>query len=88
MNKIQIKLKIGGRNYPLTIEAQDEELIRKIAKVLNEKIVYYKNLYASADAHDSLVMASIDTVVTLSKESGGLPSAAEEHLKQIEQLLS
>jgi len=88
VNKIQIKLKIAERNYPLTIEATDEELVRKIAKVLNEKFVYYKNQYSSADAQDTMAMAAIDAVTTLSKSVYTTPDAVEQQIQHLEKLLA
>ncbi len=88
MNKISIKLKIAERNYPLTINADDEELVRKIAKVLNEKFVYYNNQYSSADAQDTMAMAAIDAVTTLSKSMDTMPAKVEEQMKHLEKLLS
>ncbi len=88
MNKIQIKLKIAERQYPLTIEAIDEEQVRTIAKVLNEKFTYYKKQYSSADAQDAITMAAIDAVAILCKNSGGITANVEEQIKHLEQILA
>jgi len=88
VNKIQIKLKIAERLYPLTIEAQDEELVRKIAKVLNEKFAYYNKQYSSADAQDTMVMTAIDAVTSLCKSMDAVPAKVEEQMKHLEKLLA
>lgn len=89
MTKIQIKLKIAQRSYPLTIAQEDEELVRRISKMLNEKIAYYKDQYASADAQDITVMAAIETLMQSLKNPDNqmIPEGIEDQVARLEAIL-
>jgi cell division protein ZapA (FtsZ GTPase activity inhibitor) len=49
--KLSIKVQIAERFYPLKIKRQDEEKIRKAAKLINDKVLQYKQRYTDKDAH-------------------------------------
>ena len=49
--------------YPLTIERNQEEVIRKAAKMINEKVLQYKQKYKDKDTQDFLAMASLQYVI-------------------------
>ena len=38
MEQLSIRLKIGNREYPMTIKKEEEELIRKVGKEINDII--------------------------------------------------
>ena len=38
MEELSIKIKIGDREYPMKVDAEDEERIRLAGKKINEKI--------------------------------------------------
>jgi cell division protein ZapA len=57
--KLSIKINIGDRFYPLKIEREDEEKIRKAAAIINDKINQYKQKYSDKDHFDFLAMASL-----------------------------
>ena len=44
--KQKIKLNIGNRIYPLSVSVQQEEVLRKAAKEINEMITKYEKSYA------------------------------------------
>ncbi len=60
--KLSIKVNIADRYYPLKIEGKDEEKIRKAAKLINEKILQYKQKYIDKDIQDFLAMAALQFV--------------------------
>ena len=37
MAELSIKIRIGNREYPMKVKAEDEERIRRAGKLLNEK---------------------------------------------------
>mgnify|MGYP000880619338 CR=1 FL=1 len=47
-DKIKINLQIANSNFPLTINREDEEMVRKAVKLIDNKLnayrVHYKNL--------------------------------------------
>ncbi len=61
--KLTIRVNLADRYYPLKIPRQDEEKIRKAAKMINEKILMYKQRYSDKDVQDFLAMAALQYVV-------------------------
>ena len=65
--KLSIRINIADRYYPLKIERDDEEKIRKAAKMINDKVFQYKTRYADKDIQDFLAMAALQFVIKLSE---------------------
>lgn len=61
--KLSIRINLADRYYPLKIEAKDEERIRGAAKLINEKILQYKQRYVDKDHQDFLAMAALQFVI-------------------------
>jgi len=61
-DKLSIKINIADRYYPLKIDSKDEEKIRRAAKLINEKILQYKQKYIDKDIQDFLAMAALQFV--------------------------
>jgi cell division protein ZapA len=61
--KLSIRINLADRYYPLKIEQKDEERIRKAAKLINEKILQYKQRYVDKDNQDFLAMAALQFVI-------------------------
>ncbi len=57
-NQLRINIRIEGRVYPLSIDRKDEERHRKAAKIVNETVSKYKELFRDKDARDILAMAA------------------------------
>ena len=47
MSELSIKLRIGNREYPMRIKAEDEERIRRAGRILNEKAQTYKERFGT-----------------------------------------
>ena len=58
----RITVKIGGKEYPMTIQQNDEEKYRRAAKEINKLITAYKASYV-AEPEDYLAMAAIQVAV-------------------------
>lgn len=58
----RITVKIGGKEYPMTIKQNDEEKYRRAAKEINKLITAYKASYV-AEPEDYLAMAAIQVAV-------------------------
>ncbi len=58
----RITVKIGGKEYPMTINQNDEEKYRRAAKEINKLIAAYKASYV-AEPEDYLAMAAIQVAV-------------------------
>jgi cell division protein ZapA (FtsZ GTPase activity inhibitor) len=66
-DKLSISVNVAERYYPLKIDRNDEEKIRKAAKLINEKVVQYKQRYNDNDKdnQDFLAMAALQFVIKL-----------------------
>ena len=60
MSELSIKINIANRVYPMTIKSEEEEQVRKTAKMINEKIKEYESDYAVKDKQDLLAMCALE----------------------------
>ena len=63
--QLSIKVQIVERFYPLKIKRQDEEKIRKAARLINDKVLQYKQRYTDKDTQDFMAMAALQFVINL-----------------------
>ena len=61
--KLSIKVNVADRYYPLKIDRRDEEKIRRAAKMINDKVLQYKQRYTDKDVQDFLAMAALQFVI-------------------------
>jgi cell division protein ZapA (FtsZ GTPase activity inhibitor) len=64
-DKLSIKVNVADRYYPLKIERRDEEKIRKAARLINEKVLQYKQRYVDKDSQDFMAMAALQFVTRI-----------------------
>jgi cell division protein ZapA (FtsZ GTPase activity inhibitor) len=64
-DKLSIRVNVADRYYPLKIERRDEEKIRKAARLINEKVLQYKQRYLDKDVQDFLAMAALQFVTRI-----------------------
>ena len=66
-DKIKINLQIADSNYPLTINREEEEMVREAAKQVNIRLnayrEYYKNLNRKRLLHGSLSVLVGETAI-------------------------
>lgn len=90
--KLSIKIMVGGRQYPLSVLPEKEEVIRKAAKLLNERIKSYQDNFAVQDTQDLLSMSALEICVRLLEteqdQSGGKNEELETQLSETEQFIS
>jgi cell division protein ZapA len=90
MGQVNIKIKIGDREYPLVVDQQEEARLREAERVLAEKYREYAQAYPAADKQDHLAMAALfisnALVSTDSQAKNGLNELAIR-LQALEQLL-
>ncbi|HDP75670.1 MAG TPA: cell division protein ZapA [Bacteroidales bacterium] len=63
--KLSINVNVAERLYPLKINRDDEEKIRRAAKLINDKVMLYKQRYSDKDVQDYLAMAALQFVIKL-----------------------
>jgi cell division protein ZapA (FtsZ GTPase activity inhibitor) len=91
-DKLSIRVNVADRYYPLKVERENEEKIRKAARMINEKVLQYKQRYTDKDVQDFLAMASLQYVIKLNEEeekleNDYLPDALKELVQKVESVL-
>lgn len=92
-NKIRITVTIAGRPYPLKINAEDEPVILRLIKEVNEKIRQFQTAYKSKDKQDlvamSLLTYALDLHKSRSKTAASIASdSLSDSILQIDSLLN
>ena len=84
----KINVSICDRNYPITINRNDEEKIRKAAKKINDTIAQYRQKYNNKDGQDFLAMVALQfsTQVVESEEHFEVRPVIDELAKLDSQL--
>ena len=84
-DKLSIKVNVADRYYPLKIERRDEEKIRKAARLINEKVLQYKQRYLDKDVQDFLAMAALQFVTRVIETEDKLDvSPLEQKLQDLQ----
>lgn len=83
MTELSIKLRIGNREYPMKVKAEDEERIRQAGKMLNEKMKSYRDQFGIDDNQDLLAMVAFDCLVDKMRKDAAVESTDELALDQI-----
>ncbi len=91
-DKLSIRVNVADRYYPLNVERDNEERIRKAARMINEKVLQYKQRYSDKDVQDFLAMASLQYVIKLNEDeeklvTDELPEALRELVRKIDDVL-
>ena len=83
-DKLSIRVNVADRYYPLKVESENEERIRKAARLINEKVLQYKQRYVDKDTQDFLAMAALQYVIRLIEiEDKEVDSSLEEGLNEL-----
>ena len=86
--KLSIRVSVADRYYPLKIDRNQEEVIRKAAKMIHEKVLQYKQRYKDKDTQDFLAMASLQYVIkVIEAENKTDVSPVLDEIKVMEQEL-
>ncbi|MGZ5192019.1 MAG: cell division protein ZapA, partial [Flavisolibacter sp.] len=84
-----VNIVIADRNYRIKTSPEDEEIIRKTTKAINDKIIEYKTQFAGKDMQDYIAMVLI-WLATEQHAAGSADIQEEvltEKLSSIERLL-
>lgn len=86
---IAISAFIGDRSYRIKITPEDEEVVRKTLKTINDKIVEFKTMFAGKDMQDYVAMVLIwyATEQHADAAAGIVTENLAERLGAIEKLL-
>ena len=86
MGEISIKINIADRVYPLRVGAEEEEIIRHAAKLINEKVKELQENYAVRDKQDLLSMCVLQYATGMIKAEKAAQQQEEEKKKKIHEL--
>jgi hypothetical protein len=56
---IPLNLMIADRTYRVKINPRDEEVVRRTAKTINDKLVEFKTVFAGKDMQDYIAMVLV-----------------------------
>ncbi|MDP5157536.1 MAG: cell division protein ZapA [Flaviramulus sp.] len=88
--KLKIKLSIANRVYPLTIEAHQEEGLRKAAKNIELMIKQFEQSYSVRDKQDVLAMCALQFASQVEQKSidkANVNEHVQDKLKALNDLL-
>jgi cell division protein ZapA (FtsZ GTPase activity inhibitor) len=91
MENLSININLGNRTYPLTIKAEQEELMRRAAKLINDRMKVYEENYAVKDKQDLIAMCALEFAVkSLETDSkrAMMDESVTEQLEEMERFLS
>jgi cell division protein ZapA len=91
-DKLSIRVNVADRYYPLKVERENEEKIRKAARMINDKVLQYKQRYTDKDVQDFLAMASLQYVIKLNEveekiSTDHFPGNLKELIDKIDKVL-
>ena len=90
MKTLKVKINIAGRQYPLTIDAEEEVAVREAGKEINQMIESFEKKYAVTDRQDAIAMKALQMAskYNLLKRSGvGSDKELNEKLDELTQLI-
>lgn len=88
--EISIKVSIGDRNYPLKINAAEEEQVRRAARLINEKAKFYRENFSVKDKQDALALTALEfatEALQMARNAGNTHSFIESGLSKLEALI-
>ena len=68
--ELGINLIIDGVSYPLTVKASEEPYYRQAARLVNNTLSLYKELFTGEDGVKVMTMAALDIAFNSIKNSG------------------
>jgi hypothetical protein len=79
MEMIPTNLVLGDRTYRVRIQPQDEEVVRKTVKRVNDKLIEFKTQFAGKDMQDYIAMV----LIWLATEQGTPEAATAVQAEQV-----
>ncbi|HXH98785.1 MAG TPA: cell division protein ZapA [Sphingobacteriaceae bacterium] len=91
MGEISIKINIADRVYPLKVNTEEEEVIRRAAKLINDRMKEFQENYAVRDKQDLLSMCVLHYATTTLKAEQKVmheDTAVADKVYQLDELLT
>ena len=87
-DRIKINLQIADSNYPLTINRQEEEMVREAAKQVNIRLNAYREYYKNLEPEKIIAMVayqfSLEKLQLMQRKD---PTPYTEKVKELTELL-
>ncbi len=91
MSSVSIKVNIANRDYPMKISGDEQDLVQKAAKLIEQKIKEFEQAYAVKDKQDVLAMCALQFVVEklkLEAKPAVEDDSVAEKLEELEKFVS
>jgi len=91
MSELSIKIRIAEREYPMRVKEEEEERLRVVGKLLNERLRFFKEQFNIQDKQDLLAMVAFETMVEklkMEEEKNSHLSKVGQQLNVLDDLLS
>jgi cell division protein ZapA len=91
MGELSIKIRISDRDYPMRVDASEEERIRIAGKLINEKLKHFREQFGIDDKQDLLSMTVFDAVMDKLKANQSATdneSIIQNKIEHIDRILS
>lgn len=88
---LNIKVDIGGRPYSLTINREEEELVRKAAEDVNKTITKYSKAFEYKDMQDLYAMVTLQYasgLMQIEREKSFKDKEMKDKLSEVDELLT
>lgn len=86
MDTLSIRIKIGDRDYPMKVRAEDEARIRRAGKLINDRLKRYREEFGLDDRQDLLAMVAFDCMVETMELSEMSSEDSEKVTSTIQQI--
>jgi len=88
--KQSIKIIIAGREYPFKIsQEEEEERIRKAGRLINDRLIQYKQRFSDRDVQDFLALEALRLAIkTFELEAKAGSTGQADKLKQLDEQLN
>lgn len=86
MSELSIRIKIANREYPMKVKVEDEAMVRRVGKEINEKIKVYQSQFGIDDKQDLLAMVTFDSMIENFKSTKANASEDDVVMTQIQQI--
>ncbi len=91
MDELTISVRIADRPYRLTIKKEEEERVRKAARLINDKLQEYAENYAYNDKQDLISMVALlyaTKAINIEEDLHDKDNKLLDRLKDVEKVLS
>ena len=86
MEKLNIKISLANRLYPMNVDSSEEEVIRLSAAKIEQIIKTLKSKYSVKDDQDLLAMCALQLCVKLEKLTSSIKSSEKDIVNSILEL--